>query len=126
MSPKADLSCRKTYKKWYYIIFYFKDELRYYVHSFYGRFGGHFEFDLDLSLEVNFTRLRWILNIRCPQLTPCLISKTCHQVHDCDEFPPRYDQYFHSYSNNTVQLHNCTTNFLFVTMVTDVRGECFC
>ena len=31
MTPKADLSCRKTYKKWYYIIFYFKNELRYSV-----------------------------------------------------------------------------------------------
>ena len=34
MTPKADLSCRKTYKKWYYITFYFKNELRYYIYLF--------------------------------------------------------------------------------------------
>ena len=27
MTPKADLSCHKTYKKWYCIIFYFKNEI---------------------------------------------------------------------------------------------------
>ena len=26
--------------------------------------------------------LRWILKIHCPYITPCQISKTCHQVHD--------------------------------------------
>ena len=34
MTPKADLSCRKTYETWYYIIFYFKNELRYYIYLF--------------------------------------------------------------------------------------------
>ena len=29
-----------------------KNGLRYYIFSFYGRFGGHFEFDLYRSLEV--------------------------------------------------------------------------
>ena len=33
ITPKADLSCRKTYKKWYYI-FYFKNGLRYYIYWF--------------------------------------------------------------------------------------------
>ena len=72
-----------------------------------------------------------LTKVVCSESQPKILEtvsklKTCHQVHDCDEFPPRYNQYFHSYSNNTAQLHNCTTNFLFVTMVTDVRGECFC
>ena len=34
--------------------------------------------------------LRWILKTHCPYLTACKISKTCHQVHDCFEFRPRY------------------------------------
>ena len=95
-----------------------------------------FVFMVVLAATLNLTsrgdqrsssfRLRWILNIRCPQLTPCQISKTCHQVQDCSEFPPRYNLYFHSYLNNTDQLHNCSTNFRFVTMKTYVRGECFC
>ena len=70
--------------------------------------------------------LQWFLKTHYPQLTPCQISKTCHHVHDCDEFPPRYNYYFHNYSNNTAQLHNCTTNFLYVTMATDVPGEYYC
>ena len=30
--------------------------------------------------------LQWILKTRCPYLTPCQISKTCHQVHDCSKY----------------------------------------
>ena len=51
MTPKADLSCRKTYEKWYYIIFYFKKRyyntytIDIYFFRFDGRYGGLFEFD---------------------------------------------------------------------------------
>ena len=48
MTPKTNLSCHKTYKKWYYIIFYLKKraDIIFTFIRFHGRFGGHFEFDL--------------------------------------------------------------------------------
>ena len=46
-------------------------------------------------------------------------------MHDCYEFPPRFNQYFNSYYNITAQLYDCTTNSLFVTMVTNVRENVF-
>ena len=43
MTPKAALSCRKIYEKWYYIIFYFKKRAEIlHFFRFYGRFGDQF------------------------------------------------------------------------------------
>ena len=111
--PKADISCLKTYKKWYYIIFYFKKTSRDITFiRFHGRFGGHI---LNLtSRDHQRSRpfcLRWILKKKhCPYLTPCKISKTCH--HTLYEvlvirslwFPSRY----HSKLLNRYGLGNCT------------------
>ena len=98
MTPKADLSCRKPYKKWYYIIFYLKKRAEI-LHLF--------VFKVVLAAILNLTSrghqrsrpfcLRWILKTHCPYLTPCKISKTCHQVHKCYEFRPRYIDFSRKY-----------------------------
>ena len=52
MTPGTYLSCRKTKKKWYYIMLCFKQELRYdIIINFDGHLGGHFEFYSEVNRD---------------------------------------------------------------------------